>query len=80
MSLHEQATEAAVTKAATAAQYVGSGGALVFGLTANQWSVLGIIAGIVIALLGFLVNWYYRDQHLRLARAQRVLWDAAREE
>lgn len=75
--MQQQATEAAVTKVATLAQYVGSGGAVVFGLTTSEWSVLGII---IVAVLGFAVNWYYRAQHLRLAQEKRVQWDARGEQ
>ena len=60
MGLHEQATEVVVTKVATAAQYGGSAGALIFGLRANEFAAL---CGAAVALAGFVVNWYY--QHRR---------------
>jgi hypothetical protein len=78
--LQQQATEAAITKIATGAQYTGAGSAVYFGLSAGEWSVVGIISGIVVAVGGFIVNWYYREQHLRLDRARRVLWNEANEE
>jgi len=57
--------EAVVTKAATAATYGGSGAAVLFGLTANEFAA---ISGVVIALIGLLVNIYFKHQHLKLAR------------
>jgi integral membrane sensor domain MASE1 len=64
-----------VSKAATAATYTGSVGAIasgmasdtVFGLTTSEWSVVGVIGGLVIALLGFAVNVYFKRQHLLVA-------------
>jgi uncharacterized membrane protein len=64
-----EAGAALVTKVATAAQYGGSGSALVFGLTSNEIAAYG---GLLIGVLGFLVNtfvnWYYKAQHLKLAK------------
>lgn len=65
-----------MSKAATAATYAGSAiatasgvaGETVFGLTTNQWSVVGVIGGLVIALLGFFVNIYFKRQHLLIAQ------------
>lgn len=74
MNIEPQAAEAMVTKAATTAQYAGSSGAVAFGLTGTEWSVVGVIGGLVIAFLGFAVNWYYRDQHLKLAAAKAREW------
>lgn len=54
-----------ITKAATAAQYGGSGAALYFGLTANEIAAFG---GLAIAVIGFFVNWWYKHQHLQLAK------------
>lgn len=63
-------------KLATAATYGGSAGAAasgmasdaVFGLTTSQWSAVGVIGGLVIALLGFAVNIYFKRQHLLIAQ------------
>jgi F0F1-type ATP synthase assembly protein I len=77
-SLPQQATEAAITKAATAAQAAGStvaaasGTGLVLGLTTTQWSVVGILGGLIVALAGVIaktwVDIYFRAQHLKLSR------------
>jgi hypothetical protein len=78
MNMSQQTTETGVTivsKTATVATYTGSAGAIasgmasdtVFGLTTTEWSVVGVIGGLVIALLGFVVNIYYKRQHLLIA-------------
>lgn len=60
-----QVSEAITTKAASAATYGGSGAAVVFGLTANEFAAFG---GLAIALIGLFVNIYFKHQHLKLAR------------
>jgi predicted CDP-diglyceride synthetase/phosphatidate cytidylyltransferase len=78
MSMSQPTAETGVTivsKVATAATYTGSAGAIasgmasdtVLGLTTTEWSVLGVIGGLVIALLGFAVNIYFKRQHLLIA-------------
>lgn len=57
--------EAITAKAASAATYGGSGAAVLFGLTANEFAAIG---GVVIALCGLVVNIYFKHQHLKLAR------------
>lgn len=63
-----------MSKAATASTYTGSAGAIsagistVLGLTPSEWSVIGVIGGLVIALLGFIVNIYFKRQHLLIAQ------------
>lgn len=63
-----------MSKAATAITYGGAGGAIasgavdpVLGLSTSQWSVLGVVGGLIIALLGFAVNVYFKRQHLLIA-------------
>lgn len=58
-------TESLATKAATAATYSGSGVAVIFGLTANEFAAMG---GLAIAVIGLLVNIYFKHQHLKIAR------------
>lgn len=57
--------ELITTKAATAATYGGSAGAVFFGLTANEFAAF---AGVVIAVIGLLVNIWFKWQHLKLAK------------
>lgn len=54
-------------KAATAATYGGAGSAVFFGLSANEFAAVG---GVVIALIGLLVNVWFKHQHLQIARQQ----------
>jgi hypothetical protein len=54
-----------VVKAATAAQYGGSASAVYFGLTANEIAAFG---GLIIAVIGLIVNIWYKHQHLKLAK------------
>ena len=58
--------EAVSTKIASAATYGGSSAAIIFGLTANEFAA---ISGVVIAVIGLLVNIYFKHQHLKIARA-----------
>lgn len=51
--------------ATTAAAYTASGSAIIFGLSAHEFAA---ISGVCIALLTFALNWYYKQQHLKLAR------------
>ena len=73
----DQATGAAfASKKATAVTYTGSSVAVmsglasdtVLGLTTSQWSVVGVIGGLVIGLIGVLVNAYFKQQHLLIAQ------------
>lgn len=57
-----------ITKAATTAQYGGSGAAVYFGLTANEIAAFG---GLIIAIIGLLVNIWYKHQHLQLAKREK---------
>lgn len=56
-------------KASAAAMYGGSTGAVVFGLTSSEWSVVGIIVGIVVAVAGLAVNTAF--QWLRYKRGDK---------
>lgn len=55
-------------KAASVATFGGSAGAIFGGI--NQWNAVATIGGIVIGLLGLALNWYFKLQHLELARAR----------
>lgn len=52
-------------KAASAATYGGSATAVLFGLSANEFAALG---GLAVAIIGLLVNIWFKHQHLKLAR------------
>jgi hypothetical protein len=53
-------------KISAAAGYTGSGTAVVFGLTPSEWSVVGVIGGLIIGVAGFLVNAYYGWRRLQI--------------
>lgn len=65
MSIAHEATQTAAAKAATAAQYGGSGAAVFFGLTANE---IGTFGGLLIAVIGLLINIWFKHQHLKIAK------------
>ncbi|MDG9666727.1 phage holin family protein [Hahella sp. CR1] len=54
-------------KAASAAAYASSAVATLFGLSLSQVVALG---GLLIAAATFVMNWYYKQKHLDLAREQ----------
>jgi hypothetical protein len=43
----------------------------IFGLTLNQWTVLGILFGMAMAAAGLMVNWYYKREYNRIVAAKR---------
>ena len=50
------------------ATYVGATGTVIWGLTADEWTAIGVIVGVVFTLATFCLNWYYRHKswkHLR---------------
>jgi len=56
---------AIVSKIASNVTLAASGGTIWFGLTANELAALG---GLVIALLGLIVNTYFRYKTYKLAK------------
>lgn len=65
MSIAHEATQTAAAKAATAAQYGGSGAAVYFGLTANE---IGAFGGLLIGFIGLLINIWFKHKHLQIAK------------
>lgn len=51
------------TDALSSATYTASGYAVIFGLSANEFAA---VTGACVALLTFVLNWYYKHQHLKL--------------
>jgi hypothetical protein len=56
--------ETLAQKAASAATYGGGGTAFIAGVNANWIAAIG---GIVIGVIGLLLNWYYKHKHYKLA-------------
>lgn len=65
MNITQEATQTVAAKAATAAQYGGSGAAVYFGLTANE---IGAFGGLLIGLIGLLINVIFKWKHLQIAK------------
>lgn len=51
----------------TIASYASSGGLIIFGMSANDFAVM---VGLLLAVATFLLNWFYKHQHLKLIEAQ----------
>lgn len=63
-------TAEAAHKAASAATYGGSGVAVYFGFSPGEWQVIGIVGGLVFAAAGWATNFYFKRQHLLLAKSK----------
>lgn len=63
-------------KISSTAAYTASGSAIIFGLSANE---LAAMIGAVIAVLTFILNFWFKYQHLNLAKSQSVIDQLARE-
>lgn len=68
----QQEASTIVVKAANAATYGGSGSAVFFGLTANEFAAIG---GLVIAVIGLAVNVWYKHAHYTLAKRRAETGD-----
>jgi len=64
-------------KITTASTYAASAGAVLFGLSVNEFAA---VAGIVIATLTFFLNAWFKWKHLELAREKRKLGNMRKEE
>lgn len=58
----------ASNKIATGAAYIGSSIPAIWGLTRDEWQVVGIIIGSLLAILTFLVNLHFKNEHLKIAK------------
>lgn len=45
------------------ASYASSGALVIFGMTANDF---GVLLGMVLAILTFGINWYYKYKHMKI--------------
>jgi hypothetical protein len=64
-------SEALISEAASRATYVGAATATIFGLSASEWQVLGVVSGIFIGLLGLAVNFYFQLRRLEAIEARK---------
>lgn len=71
--MHDQTTGAVAIKAANVVTQAAAAGTVYFGLTLNE---LGVIVGMFVAIVGLIgqltLTWYYKHQHLQLARNKRA--------
>lgn len=58
-----------VEKIANGTQYGGASGAVIFGLSANEFAA---IAGVVIGLIGLAVNSYFKYKTYKLAEREAL--------
>ena len=73
--LGSQASETTAAKVGAVMAYGGSGGAMttgaakILGMTSDEWSIVGVIGGLVIAAIGLGVNTYFkiREDRRRIA-------------
>ena len=57
-----------IQKTASDVSYGASAVTVVSGLTVNEW---GVVCGLLLATLTFLVNWYYRHKTYELAKREQ---------
>lgn len=57
--------EALIERTTAATTYTAAGGSVIGGLSANDIALYG---GLIVAVITACVNWWYRHQHLKIAR------------
>lgn len=57
-----------IEKITGAAVFAGGGTAMVFGLSTSEWSVVGVIGGLLVGVGGLIVNIYFKHKHLQVVR------------
>jgi hypothetical protein len=71
--MHDQTTGTLAIKTANVVTQAAAAGTVYFGLTLNE---IGVIIGMFVAVIGLIgqlgLTWYYKHQHLELARQKRA--------
>lgn len=71
--MHDQTTGTLAIKTANVVTQAAAAGTVYFGLTLNE---IGVIVGILVGVIGLIgqlgLTWYYKHQHLQLARKKRA--------
>ena len=62
--VHAMGNDEQISRVASQASYAASGGTFVLGFTFEHWMML---AGFILGLATFLLNWYYKHKHYKLA-------------
>lgn len=69
-----QETASTITGATTKAAYATATLPVFMGLSAEEWQAIGVIGGLVLGAMTWLgnniINWYFRREHLKLAKRQ----------
>lgn len=69
MTSHDHPIQHAVEQASGPATYFGASLTALWGLTADQWTAIGVLIGVIFTAASFAVNWVY--QHKRLQETKR---------
>jgi hypothetical protein len=56
---------------ANVATYGGSGTMMYFGLTPGEWQIVGVLGGLLIGVLGLVVNAYFQWKRLELDQGRK---------
>ena len=60
----------------TPATYLASAGSIIAGLTLDEWQAVGVIGGLILGLLTFATNFYFKCKHdKRLSQEHRSKHD-----
>jgi hypothetical protein len=62
----------AVEQASGTLTYVGATGTVVWGLTSDQWTAIGVVIGIAFTVATFAINWYYRHKTWKLEYGKKM--------
>lgn len=46
--------------------YMGAGGTTVWGFNADEWGIIGVIAGIILTVIMMGINTYYKQKNLEI--------------
>ena len=57
-----------VEKTAVVASYSASATSIFAGLSSAEWSVVGIVGGLIIGVATFFVNFWFKKEQLKLER------------
>ena len=58
-------------KTSTVATYGGSITSVYFGFSPGEWQIIGVIGGLVVAVLGLVVNALYKHAHYKLEKERK---------
>lgn len=58
----QQSIQNIIEQTSGTATYVGATGTLIWGLSADEWTAIGVIIGLVFTAATFVVNWIYRHK------------------